>query len=286
MSLRIFLATESERELIRGVIEEHDLGIIIGEKAFGQTGQVIDQYQPDVMIFDQPWIVKLDMPCQVVKPLRIFILPARNQEMITAAYRAGIDYCVSLPINKAEIVALVKRLQESRRFQQIQQLFLKNAKNDCPEKEKDGEYPAASHDRSRDAIYRFLVDFGVVKQSEFFYLYQVAAKIKPYMQRQDHYYRLKEIYQQVARMCNQNPGLVEQRIRRAVMKVQNHLARLLITEEDLSKPQKYGAILFEWDELKQECRWHTGESQYRGRVNVRKFMEGLLYLTGEEYKVA
>ncbi|MBC8015855.1 MAG: DNA-binding domain-containing protein, partial [Sporomusaceae bacterium] len=42
--------------------------------------------------------------------------------------------------------------------------------------------------------------------------------------------------------------------------------------------QSYSSSLFDFKEVRQEMNSIQGKSQYRGKINVKKFIEGLLFI--------
>jgi len=68
-------------------------------------------------------------------------------------------------------------------------------------------------------------------------------------------------------------------VRRAITKALQNLANIGVESYHNDKFQTYSTALFDFSEVRQEMNFVQGKSPYRGKINVKKFIEGLLFLS-------
>lgn len=84
---------------------------------------------------------------------------------------------------------------------------------------------------------------------------------------------------ELSQVFNINSKSMEQRIRRAVAKGMSNIANLGI-EDNLNEIYiMYSNSLFNFEEIKAEMDFIRGKSLYPGKVNIRKFIDGLIINT-------
>ena len=79
----------------------------------------------------------------------------------------------------------------------------------------------------------------------------------------------------------QDVKTIEQRIRRAIGKAMHNVANMGIEDYHGDKFQMYSGALFDFKEVRQEMSFTQGKGSYRGKINIKKFLEGLLFMTNE-----
>ena len=88
----------------------------------------------------------------------------------------------------------------------------------------------------------------------------------------------------VGTLCSQlsdSPKTMEQRVRRAVERGLGHIASLGVEDYGNEFFTQYAAVLFPFPEVRAEMAHLRGKGG-RGKVNLKKFLDGMLILT-EEY---
>ena len=95
-------------------------------------------------------------------------------------------------------------------------------------------------------------------------------------------YQLKEIYMEVAKelygniLATINCRSMEQRIRRTISKAMNAVANLGLENPNNNIYMKYSSSLFEIKQVKQEIEHLKDLSVEQGKINTKKFIEGIL----------
>ncbi|SHI39575.1 DNA-binding domain-containing protein [Lutispora thermophila] len=69
---------------------------------------------------------------------------------------------------------------------------------------------------------------------------------------------------------------IEQRIRRIILKALQNIAALGYDDFYSSKFVEYSTILFDFKQVKQEMRYLENPKEERGKINIKKFVEGVI----------
>ena len=105
-------------------------------------------------------------------------------------------------------------------------------------------------------------------------------------------YRLSDIYKMLSEKYERkygkssNVGAIEQRIRRTVYKALQNIASLGIEDYSNEIFQKYSTSLFDFEEVRKQMNQIKGSSMYGGKINVKKFVEGIIaWLKSDELEI-
>ena len=288
MSVRFVVVDDdvSVRKIIRNIIEQYGLGTVVAESADGLAAEkLIAESRPDIVFVD------LLLPGQdgveLIKKLRdlqspasfIMISESSSQPMITQAYRHGIEFYIHKPVNVIEIVTVVNKVRESRDLKQAMSVISRATAQYA------GPAGAAPPDRSREknVIYKVFSDLGILGEAgakSIFHMSQLLAGSNRLTA--DSPYQLNEIYQQMAQEAGQDTKTIEQRVRRAIAKALQNLANIGVENYHNDRFQTYSTALFDFSEVRQEMNFVQEKSPYHGKINVKKFIEGLVFLASRE----
>jgi two-component system response regulator YcbB len=286
LSLRFVVVDDdiSIRKIVQNIIEQSDLGQVVGECEDGLSAEkVILESKPDIVLVD------LLLPGQdgveLMRKLReqttasfIMISESSSQQMITRAYESGIEFFIHKPVNVLELVSVVNKVQESRRLKQIISLISQTTAQYAGA----GTPAAPSFEMNRKPkIYKAFSDIGIIGEAGAKNIFQMAHIIDQLLHSPDKSYQLHEVYQQLSAQINIDVKTIEQRVRRAITKAMQNLANLGVDDYYNEKFQLYSTALFDFKEVRQEMNFIHGKSQYHGKINVKKFIEGILFLADE-----
>lgn len=287
MSLRFVVVDDdiSIRKIVQNIIEQSELGHLVGECNDGLSAEkVILEVKPDIVLVD------LLLPGQdgveLIKKIRdqtlasfIMISESSSQQMITQAYENGIEFFIHKPINVLELVSVVNKVQESRRLKQIISLISQTTAQYAG----SGAAPASpSFEMNRKPkIYKAFSDMGIIGEAGAKNIYQMAHIIDQIVHSPGKSYQLHEVYQQLSSQISIDVKTIEQRVRRSITKAMQNLANLGVDDYYNEKFQLYSTALFDFKEVRQEMNFIHGKSQYHGKINVKKFIEGILFLADE-----
>lgn len=275
----------SIRKMLRRIIEEAGLGSVVMECADGiQAEKSLRESQPDIALVDlllpgQDGVELIQRLSADNLPISYIMISQVNSEpMITRAYESGIEFFIHKPINVLEVRSVVNRVKESRKLRQFITYVHKTASqfsDKTPPKSVDGP-------KYKSAIYRIFSDLGMLGEAGAKDIYALIELIC-FMHQQDNdvSYQLNDLYTQLSKKLNQDAKTIEQRIRRAISKAMQNLANLGLDDYYNEKFQTYSASLFDFKEVRQEINYINGKSPYHGKINVKKFIEGVMFIAGQ-----
>ena len=287
------------RRILAQIIEDEGLGELVGEMPDGHGNVVgtIIYHRPDVLLVD------LLMPgkdgIEIVEQLRsrdyrgkiVMISQVEKKEMVAQSYAAGIDFYINKPINKVEVISVIKnvteRIRMERSFEQMRESL---AALDHIGSLRRGFAPSEPQHLDRDTIRErareLLTDLGLIGEPGSHDLIQIVLflssvpDIEKYL---GEYRHLKDLYQAIQGVYLQEEDkqtdvrAIEQRVRRAIKHAMEHIAALGI--EDYNNPtfERYGPKLFDFNELRlrmKELEQGQGTPS-KTRVNIKQFINAL-----------
>lgn len=289
MSVRFTVVDDdvSIRKIIRNIIEHHGLGTVVAESADGlEAERIIAEIRPDIAIVDlllpgQDGIELIRKLHSLTCPSSfIMISESRSQPMITQAYQHGIEFYIHKPVNVLEIVTVINKVKESLNLKKAMSLISQTtAQYAAPV----AQPPVPERNRPKNVIYKVFSDLGILGEVGAKSIYQMTKLLADSSRlTTDSPYQLNEIYQQMARDAGQDTKTIEQRVRRAIAKALQNLANMGIEDYHNDRFQTYSTALFDFSEVRQEMSFVQNKTPYHGKINVRKFIEGLIFLATAE----
>jgi two-component system, response regulator YcbB len=299
MSLRFFLIEDDAvvRKMLEKIITESGLGEVVGQAEDGLHVSIDQLYSVDVVLID------LLMPgldgIQTIKKLRaegfngpfVMISQVENKEMIGQAYLHGIDTYIQKPINRYEVVSVLKRvanhislsssLQSIRRLIQVldgQEMYNKGTYllNSSIDNEKN---------RLEEKVRQLLLVLGIAGEAGAADLLSVMQWLDEREQKGHPIHdlpQLKELYTYVLLQLHGHKDenslqkelrAMEQRIRRMVFQAFTNLSSLGLTDYTNPTFEHFAPRLFDFEEVRlrmQELK--SGEKTTNCRISVRKFL--------------
>lgn len=188
-----------------------------------------------------------------------------SKEMIGRAYQSGVEYYISKPINALETQSVIQKVKEkinlSRTLSQIQNIFA-TAVEPTSENVRDNK---------EEEIRRIFQKIGIVGEvgsqdilNIVKYLLDTGKSMTDFT--------VKEI---CGKFTDQTKSM-EQRIRRTATIGMTNLAHLGIEDYMNETLNEFANGLFSYEQIKIEMDYIRGKSNKRGKVNIGKFIDGLL----------
>lgn len=293
------------RRMLARIIEKENLGEVLAEFADGR-GDIIPKIMhelPDIVLID------LLMPgedgIEIAKKLKersfsgkiVMISQVENKEMVAQAYSAGIEFYITKPINRIEVLSVLGKVMERI---EMQESFLRvrsslEALDNINSMSRSLRPPgytklAAQEDGDetiRNRTMEILSDLGIIGEPGSHDLVQIMIFLSTVPDTEKYlgqFRHLKELYSAVQRKYlkgdyteSTDIRTIEQRIRRAVKHSMENLAALGL--EDYYNPyfERYGSKFFDFNELRQKMR-ELKEDKKEGsktRVNIKQFINAL-----------
>jgi two-component system response regulator YcbB len=269
------------RRILQKIIEENNLGVIVDECDDGVRGEkVIREYQPDIALVDlllpgQDGVELIEkLSATAISTSFIMVSQATSEQLITKAYEAGIEFFIHKPINVLETVSIIQKVQESRKLKQIMSMMHKTMSQYS---NVDLVADEAPKNIQKTRVYKVFSDLGIIGEAGIKDVHRMVQLIRQQAAASQSY-QLCDIYQQMSEGTDQDAKAIEQRVRRATTKGLQNLANFGIEDYYNEIFQSYSSSLFDFKEVRHEMNYIQGKSKYRGKINVKKFIEGLLFI--------
>ena len=271
----------SIRRILQKIIQQNNLGIVIDECDDGIKGEkIIREYQPDIALVDllmpgQDGVELIDkVSSKAPNTSFIMVSQATSEQLITKAYESGIEFFIHKPINILETVSVINKVIESRKLKQIMSLMHQTIAqySSAPILAEEG-----GKDVQKARIYKVFSDLGIIGETGVKDIYRMVQIIVQ-QGSESKSYQLRDVYLLMSAGIEQDAKAIEQRVRRATAKGLHNIANLGIDDYYNEFFQSYSSSLFDFKEVRQEMNSIQGKSQYRGKINVKKFIEGMLFI--------
>ncbi|RNB81347.1 response regulator [Brevibacillus nitrificans] len=298
--IRFFLIEDDPvvRRMLERIIMECNLGEIAGQASDG-IGVSIDQlYGVDIVLID------LLMPgqdgIQTIKKLRsegfagrfIMVSQVENKEMIGEAYLQGIDTFIQKPINRLEVMSVLKRVVDHLSLEASLQTIRKSLQIlDVKAKEPiDADHKSKSSQESslEQKARQLLLQLGIASEAGAPDLLLIMRWLGEEEQRGDKLreLQLKELYTFILQKLHGNLDeqsivkevrAMEQRIRRMVIQALTHLSSLGLTDYANPTFEHFAPRLFDFQEVRMRMQeLEAGEKTTKCRISVKKFLSVFL----------
>lgn len=273
--MNIFIV-EDDNNIIRileKIITDRKLGTLLGWSNDGINGLMeIQSLKPDIVLVD------LLMPgkdgISLVKEAKkmfpdmqfIMISQVTSKDMIGKSYQSGVEYYISKPINAIEVESVIHKVQDklsmNRKLNQIQSLFTQGQSNQKLEK--------ASY--SVEGVKRVMQRVGIVGEAGSQDIINIVNYLHDTKQNMSDL-TVKELCSHFTKQVK----TMEQRIRRTATIGMINLANLGIEDYMNEIFTEYSNALYNFEQIKIEMDYIRDKSKKRGKVNLKKFIDGMVF---------
>lgn len=273
--MKIFILDDDENviRILKKIIYDRKLGLVIGHAMDGDEGlEKIIKLRPDLVLID------LLMPgtdgLTIIKTVKrqypqiefIMISQVSSKEMVGKAYEYGVEYYIYKPINALEVENIIRKVTEridiDRTLLKIQSLFDRKQVSDS------GKDIDKFCER---CIKQVLHRLGVVGEKGSQDIIEVTKFIT------DNNINITEIT--IRELCSNftdNPGSMEQRMRRTIALAMRNIASLGIEDYMNDIFVEYSSSLFNFEQVRKEMDYIRGKSDKGGSINMKKFLMGVI----------
>lgn len=274
------------RRILSGIIENHELGEVVGEAGDGEEAEKrIAVIKPDITLMDlllpgtDGIKVIENLKQRGVKTHFIMISQVEDQDMISKAYKSGIEFFIHKPINVIETVKVISKVQEminlKATFEVIKSTVIAS----------DGNPAKNDVQRNEGQVGFFLADIGILGEAgseDIRIIIENSDGVRGKIDNlQDIYSFLSDYYKHQCKGKSSNIKAIEMRIRRTISKVLRNVASLGMEDYNNEQFLRFASTLFDFSEVRKEMDYLRGKNNFGGKVNVKKFLEGSMLLCGE-----
>lgn len=255
-------------KVLENIIEESDLGTIVGTSTNSLEGltAVYDEC-PDIILID---LLMPDLDgINFVKKIEdlnsevIMISQVSEKQIIGRAYEAGVNFFISKPINKIEVIKVIenvmKNLKNIEKLNSIVSILGSQEKvriNEDTNFEKNINY--------------ILNDVGIAGEKGSDEIVKICLKIKNENLSD---YLISDMYE-----IFENSTAVKQRIRRALSKGLTNIAALGVEDYMNVKFTRYSSNLYDFQNIKLEMDCIRKKTNKGGKINVTSFINNLMIM--------
>jgi len=275
-------------KILEQTIKKNQFGRVLSILTTGKNAKdTIIKLNPDIILIDLLLpevdgieIVKRAMDSRYQGKF-IMISQVEEQEMISNAYKSGILFYINKPINMIETISVISNVKKQVELEQsisvIKNIIFPETIQKTEEVKKEVQQSIS------EKLLQIFSDIDIVGTSGADELKLVILRI---IDKKEMYpskpYQLKEIYMEVAKelygnmLATINCKSMEQRIRRTIGKSMSAVANLGVENLNNNIYMKYSSSLFEIKQVKQEIQHLKDSSIEQGKINTKKFIEGIL----------
>lgn len=284
MSFRVMIVDDDRavRRILAGIIENNNLGQIVGEAGDGEEAEKkISVLEPDIVLMD--FLLPGKDGLEVIKSLKqrgvrthfIMISQVEDQAMISQAYQGGIEFFIHKPINAIETVSIISKVKEIIKLKDTVEKIRKTVTNLDTVVQSEG-----NRNKGLTKTDFLLADLGILGEAGSEDLKVIIENHETFWQNnlQDLYQYLSEYYENYDEKKSTDIKAIEMRIRRAIDKALRNVASMGIEDYNNEQFLRFTSTLFDFTEVKKEMDYLRGKSSVSGKINIKKFLEGSILL--------
>ncbi|NBI05303.1 response regulator [Senegalia massiliensis] len=194
----------------------------------------------------------------------IMISQVNSKDMIAKAYKNGIEYYVTKPINAIEIETIINKvntnIEREKKLDNIRQLI--GGANIKSNRKEDYEI----------CLKKVLYRLGIIGEAGSTDLIIIVDNIiKNGLKNKN--FSLK----QICKKYTDNPKTMEQRMRRAANVAIENIASIGLEDFMNEIFMDYSNSLFNFEQIRIEMNYLKGVTSKRGKIDLKKFLYGLAY---------
>ncbi|GGA45360.1 transcriptional regulatory protein GlnL [Psychrobacillus lasiicapitis] len=279
--------------MLKEIITEGDIGLVIGEANSGISSlSPITTMQPDVVLIDF-LMPELD-GIETIEQLRkkgyqgqfIMISQIINKEMVGEAYEKGVEFFIHKPINRIEVLTILRKTAEQIRLQDSLLAIKESLANIVPIK------TVYKKQSVKEIVHSILSDMGILGEVG---IDDIVAMIEFLFDQKDSMIQLpplKELYEAVATKSGisfthlqKESKAIEQRLRRTILNAMNNIASLGAIDYTNADFEYYAPRYFDFQEIRsQMIHMQEGRKNFaKMKVNIKKFLQVLYMEVQEKY---
>ena len=200
----------------------------------------------------------------------IMLSEVTSKEIVGNAYTNDIDFYITKPVNVTEIISVIRRTIENLQLKVYNDYFK------LPEKS-----PQVEQDKRTEKLAGIYKDLGIIGDQGIDELTRICLDVQQMkINNPSTSYTLFELYEKLRNEQDPSSKIsikgIEQRLRRLVTSAMENLVNLGLEDFSNYKFEKYSTSLFNFKSVKQEMDYVRGRSNYRGKIDIKTFIDGLV----------
>ncbi|AXR16276.1 transcriptional regulator [Bacillus thuringiensis] len=289
------------RSMLSQIIEDGDLGEVIGEAddgAFIEADQLnfkkIDILFIDLLMPMRDGIETVRHIASTFTGKIIMISQVESKQLIGEAYTFGVEYYITKPLNKIEVVSVVRKVIERIRLERSIHDIQKSLNNVFQWEKPQLRTEPVQEGKKIGDLGRFLLsELGIAGENgskdllsmlEYLYGQEKAQTFDfgfPALKEIFHHITIRKLGDIALEAdIDKEKKASEQRVRRAIYQSLNHLASLGLTDFSNPKFESYAPKFFDFTVVRKRMTEMTKDglaSSGHTRINTKKFIQVLYF---------
>ncbi|SHK20734.1 two-component system, response regulator YcbB [Hathewaya proteolytica DSM 3090] len=271
--------------ILKKIIEDRGCGVVQGVFTDPREAQdYIVSHNPDIVLVDLLMSgvdgISLVRNCRDngVDTSFIMISQVNSKDIVAKAYENGVEFYINKPVNAVEVEKVISKVMESinlrKKLTTIGSVFgmdeLK-ADNVYKNPSSENKWKLANNNEDYVKADEVMKKLGLLGEAGCTDIRNIIGYITENNININNY-TLKELLS----IFNENYKSLEQRIRRTSAVGLKNLANLGIEDYMNDIFTEFSTSLYSFEEVKKEMDYIRGRRVMGGKVNVKKFLEGIL----------
>ena len=289
--MRFYLIDDSPAvtDILTIILQDRGLGQVCGaaESALDAL-EDLPLARPDIVIVDllmpeMDGVVFVEKARQILpEAAYIMLSQVTSKDMVSAAYRAGVEFFLHKPVNSIEVENVVRNVSQAltlrRTLSQVHSLIGTLPPRDAAPVPAAGGAAAAAPAVSpvRRRAEDILRSIGILGEAGSRDILEIVCHLADHPEDGD---------LSVAALCakaGDAPKTVEQRVRRAAQAGLVNLASLGLEDYGGEVFTRYAGTLYRFDQVRREMNRMAGRGAAHGKVQLRPFLHALTSYAAEE----
>ena len=297
--MRFFIADDdvSVRYMLTEIIEDYNLGEVVGEAENGAqvSAQTLVAKEVSILIID--FLMPQRDGMQTVAALKgefdgkiVMLSQVENKEMVGRAYEVGVDYYITKPINRNEVVGVLRTVSEHIRLGRFARA-VESGLSSALQTQRAQSQPLRDARRTvLDAGQHLLSEMGVGGEMGCRDLLAVLEELTAYktpVEGEGKFPALKDMFDRVAAArsadgaeheIRKESKALEQRLRRTIFQALVNLASIGVVDYAHPKFEEYAAKFFDFAEIRKIMailERNEKPQMSQAHINVKKFVRVL-----------
>ena len=273
-------------QMLKTIITKNKLGKVVADLNSGEYAiEEILFYNPDIVLID--YLLPHKDGVEIIKGILengysgkiIMISQVEDEPMISNAYNTGILFFIKKPINSIEVTNIIKNVSQSIELEKSMSM-IKSLLGNVGQTNTNNIVAQKSSSQKIEEIMSDLGIIGELGSPDLIKLIEIILEYRENTPKSQ--YMLQDLYEKIAneesntKSIHISPSAIEQRIRRTIQKSLSNIAEMGLDDYYNAKFTEYSILLFDFKQVKQEMAYIENRSKRRGKINIRKFIEGII----------
>ena len=283
MNIMLIDDDDAVRMMLQDIIEDYNLGDVTDSlnSATKLTNELLAEHQTDILIIDM--LMPVIDGIQAVNRIKehfagkiIMLSQVESKDLVGKAYENGIDYYITKPLNRNEIVSVLKNVSEHLRLES----FAHNLQNSLLSLTPHPVPAPVTKKNIRTRTENQLKELGILTAPGAQDLLSIMAYIET---NRGQIPALKGLFTAVAQQNGADDPVreakaMEQRLRRTIFQGHVNVASMGVLDYTNPKFEDYAPLYFDYNDIRSTMRLLENEEKPTSsqvHINMKKFIHAL-----------